>query len=235
MSGSAEPRHAHRQVGARIACEWGPPGVEALLGADIAVVVDVLSFTTTLSVAMDAGAIVLPHPWTERAVGRGSLSPASMRRHAQSGQRIVLPSPNGSSLAHRVADSGVRCVGGCLRNASAIAAWVADQDVTRVAVIPAGERWPDGSLRPAVEDLWGAGAVISALEARGIGPLSVEARVAASAYHSIDDVPNDLHECASGRELVESGYGDDVGIAAEIDTSTAVPVLDGVAFTNVGS
>jgi 2-phosphosulfolactate phosphatase len=36
----------------------------------------------------------------------------------------------------------------------------------------------------------------------------------------------------SGRELVERGYREDVGIAAEVDQSDTVPVLAGGRFTN---
>jgi 2-phosphosulfolactate phosphatase len=102
-------------------------------------------------------------------------------------------------------------------------------------VIAAGERWRDGSLRPAVEDLWGAGAVVAALAARlehRGGPLllSPEAESAGAAWLAVQDrVGEELHACASGRELVELGWPDDVAIAAELDASDAVPVLtDGV-------
>jgi len=44
----------------RVGLEWGLHGVDE---ADPAVVVDVLSFTTTLSVALDHGVEVLPLPW----------------------------------------------------------------------------------------------------------------------------------------------------------------------------
>jgi len=249
-----EVARAHRQHQATVALEWGGAAIDALADAEIAVVVDVLSFTTTLSVAADAGAVVLPHPWREgaedfarehdavAAVGRSragqdriSLSPASMHAHARAGMRIVLPSPNGATLAHRLADMGIRCVGASLRNATAVADWIAGQHPNRVAIVPAGERWPDGGLRPAVEDLWGAGAVVAGLAARGIGPLSVEAEFARTAFAGLTDPAASLRDCASGRELIEAGYADDVAIAAELDTSRAVPVLDGPAFTNVGS
>lgn len=50
-------------------------------------------------------------------------------------------------------------VGASLRNRRAVARWLTEQagpteQTGRVVVIAAGERWPDGSLRPPIEDLW---------------------------------------------------------------------------------
>ncbi len=39
-----------------------------------------------------------------------------------------------------------------------------------------------------------------------------------------------LQECASGRELAERGYGEDVAVAAEPDVADVVPLLDGERF-----
>ena len=177
----------HRQPSYRVRFDWGPTGAAAIAeGADVAVVVDVLSFTTTLCVAVERGMAVLPYRWKDEraaayaeeraatlAVGRlearslpgeagVSLSPAAMAR-VSGVDRVVLPSPNGSSIAFGLADSGCTVVGACLRNRRAVADWLAARDGT-VAVVAAGERWPDGSLRPAVEDLWGAGAVLALLD-----------------------------------------------------------------------
>ena len=52
----------HDQSASRIRMEWGPTGAEAV-PADYAVVVDVLSFTTTLSVAIERGIEVFPFRW----------------------------------------------------------------------------------------------------------------------------------------------------------------------------
>src|SRR4029453_7300651 len=178
----------HRQQPYTVRFEWGLAGARVIApGADLAVVVDVLSFTTCVSVAMDRGAEVYPYPWKDagaedfathhgaelagpRNGGGLRLSPASLRA-ADSLQRLVLPSPNGSALCHELASEVPLVAAVSLRNAAATADWVAAElhEEAVVAVIGAGERWPDGSLRPAVEDQIGAGAFIAGLVAAGKG------------------------------------------------------------------
>jgi 2-phosphosulfolactate phosphatase len=236
------------QSGYRVGFDWGPAGAAAVPGALVAVV-DVLSFTTSVTVAADRGITVLPYRWRDStarqyaeqhaaalAVGRSeagpngiSLSPATIRQ-AHDVQRLVLPSPNGSTISQQLADSGATVLAVSLRNYRAAAQWAATQDTTVVA-IAAGERWPDGSLRPAVEDLWGAGAFIAALQELGVGPLSPEARAAAAAYReAAGELPELLQECAGGRELTQYGYPQDVAIAAEVGSSRSVPILRAGAF-----
>lgn len=233
------------QSGYRVGFDWGPAGAAAVPGALVAVV-DVLSFTTSVTVAADRGIAVLPYRWRDStaiqyaeqhaaalAVGRSeagadgiSLSPASIRQ-AQNVERLVLPSPNGSTISQQLAESGSTVLAVSLRNYKAAATW-ARAHATQVVAIAAGERWPDGSLRPAVEDLWGAGAFLSALD---IGPLSPEAQAAAAAYRAVAaELPKQLEECAGGRELIQYGYPQDVAIAAEVGSSTSVPVLRTGAF-----
>jgi 2-phosphosulfolactate phosphatase len=138
--------------------------------------------------------------------------------------------PNGSSIV--AAAEGV-VVAACLRNVSAVAAWVSERcarDGAPVTVIAAGERWPDGSLRPAVEDLLGAGAVLAALHQRGGFDESPEAELARGAWASADSVPDLVRRCASGVELARGGFGADVEVAVELDFTTVVPVLSTGAF-----
>jgi len=180
----------------------GPAGADRLVSeAACLIIVDVLSFTTTVSVAVQMGTRVFPfrhgdgsaaafaaQHGAELAVGRSavtphspwSLPPAHLRR-APFTSRLVLPSPNGSAIA-AAAPSGVPVVAACLRNITAVGGWLTAHGYgTRerpVAVIAAGETWLDGSLRPALEDLLGAGRLISDLHAQGAGSLSAEAAAA---------------------------------------------------------
>jgi hypothetical protein len=97
--------------------EWGPNGLEQLgPGAAGIVIVDVLRFTTAVSVAIGRGATVLPYRWADNGAetyaaqhnallaGAGpegahwSLSPIDLSR-LQPGTLLVLVSPNGSALA----------------------------------------------------------------------------------------------------------------------------------------
>ncbi|WP_067807229.1 2-phosphosulfolactate phosphatase [Nocardia beijingensis] len=245
-----------RQRPSGVRLEWGSAGAAAL-GPECAcvVVVDVLSFTTSVSVAVEAGTRVLPYPsreggaaqfaarhGAELAVGRRavserqpwSLSPAALRS-ASVVERLVLPSPNGSAIAAAV--SGVPVVAACLRNAGAVAGWIAGRgwgtERQPVALIAAGEQWPGRDvLRPAVEDWLGAGAVAAALARGGAGPLSAEAHAAAVAYDGIADVAALIRDCASGRELSEGGFAQDVAVATELDSSGVVPVLIDGAFVD---
>jgi 2-phosphosulfolactate phosphatase len=254
---SADP---HGQQAYDVRLDWGPTAARALVAdagpGDVAVVVDVLSFTTTLTVALERGIVVHPYPWAasgatayaeERdavlAVGRRaalatgvvSLSPRSFEsEYAADIRRVVLPSPNGSAIAFGLAEAGSRVVGACLRNAGAVARHLAARS-GRVVVVAAGERWDDGSLRPAVEDLWGAGAVLAGLAASG-RELSPEAAAAVAAYDVVRGrLAEALPACASGRELVERGFGGDVEVAAAEDVSTVVPTLVGDAFVQAPS
>jgi 2-phosphosulfolactate phosphatase len=240
----------YAQDGFSAGFDWGPVGAEVVAG-DIVAVVDVLSFTTAVTVAAERGIDVYPYRWRDEtavayaeqcgatlAVGRSaagpgevSLSPVSIRR-VTGITRLVLPSPNGSTIAKQLSDRGATVIAVSLRNRLATADWVREQlqgAQSKVVAIAAGERWPDGSLRPAVEDLWGAGGFLSAL---GSDHLSPEARTAVAAYEAIgDDLPKHLRECAGGRELTQYGFAEDVAIAAEVDTSSVVPVLeDGMMF-----
>ena len=163
----------------------------------------------------------------------------------------MLPSPNGSTTSAVLAGAGADVVAASLRNRAAVAGWLVDwlessrrlarsASQPAVVVVPAGERWPDGSLRPAVEDLWGAGAVVAALAGRlehRAGPLllSPEAEAAGAAWLAVEDrIGEALHACASGRELVEQGWPDDVAVAAELDASDARAGADGRRLHRTG-
>ncbi|MEV3974998.1 2-phosphosulfolactate phosphatase [Streptomyces sp. NPDC050698] len=208
----------HRQLDYGLRFDWGLRGAEAIAaGVDVAVVVDVLSFTTTLSVAADAGIDVLPFSWNDESAvdyardadavlavrrsvareGQISLSPKTIRE-TEAPSRLVLPSPNGSTIAFALASEVAVCVGASLRNAYAVADWIVHEHGpgSRVAIVASGEKWPGGELRPAVAD-------------------SYEDR---------------LRDCASGRELIAMGFPHDVAIASELDDSDTVPVIEDRVF-----
>lgn len=217
------------------------------------VVVDVLSFSTAVDIAVSRGSRVHPFPWGEQAeqyarrfgaavaVGRTevtpqhpwSLSPAALAG-APPVTDLVLPSPNGSAICAAADSTGVPVVAACLRNATAVAAWLREQGHgtadTPVGVVAAGERWPDGSLRPCVEDLLGAAMVLDGLAAAGTA-LSVEAAVTLAALAALPDPVAAVRGCASADELRDRGFAADVDLAVAVDVSATVPRLRSGAFT----
>ncbi len=234
-------RPEHRQRAHPVRLEWGREGA-ALLAQECAavVVVDVLSFSTAVDVAVGRGAAVLPQRYGDRDAAREQalalgLLPAGLRAGPgpslrpsslvglPSGTRIALPSPNGATLCATVAATGAVLFAGCLRNASAVAA-AAISVGGPVGLVPAGERWPGDTLRVAVEDALGAGAIAAALPTWARSP---EAELAVTQFTAARDrgLLDVLAATASGLELVADGYGADVELAAALDSSSAAPRL----------
>ena len=159
--------------------EWGPIG--AALAADrgdVVVVVDVLSFSTTLSIAVSRDFTCLVYSGAEieslggpamaairlgarplsrqRKVDKGnpgqvSLSPASLLT-AEPGQRIVFTSLNGATVVGAASKAPALLVG-APRNATACAELAADlmakTRAGRVTIVACGERW--SSVEPGIE------------------------------------------------------------------------------------
>ncbi|MEH2265877.1 2-phosphosulfolactate phosphatase [Nostoc sp.] len=228
-------------------CEWGAQGVAQLAPiSDVVVIVDVLSFSTCVEIATNNGAIIFPYAYKdESAIDYAksvqaelasqrqrwtttgySLSPKSVAE-IPAGTRLVLPSPNGSFLTLHTGNT--LTLAGCLRNCQAVAEF-AQKYGDQIAVIPAGERWKeDGSLRPAFEDLIGAGAILSYLH----GSLSPEAEVAVAIFQAFQqDLLGYLKKCSSGKELIEKGFESDVEMSAVYNVSDCVPWFTENAYVN---
>ena len=230
---------------------WGAEGLAALAPhVAVVVIVDVLRFTSAVSAAIESGATVVPTRWADdgaaaEAERRGailagrredsgpSLSPTDLLT-IRAGTCIVLPSPNGATLSARAAELGVPVVlAGCLRNATATARRTREAAAgAPIGVVAGGERWGDGPLRHAVEDLLGAGAVLAALDPSAAAsppccsPDAAAARAAFVAARPM--ILEHLLASTSGRELASFGFSDDVHTSAVVDaTDLAAQLVDG--------
>jgi 2-phosphosulfolactate phosphatase len=235
--------------------EWRADGARrAATRGDAIVVVDTLSFSTGVSAAANAGAIVYPTAdkagaslfagliGAELAVrrkevpdrGRFSLSPATLQ-HAEHGAKILLPSPNGARCSLAAQGSPIVCAGAIV-NASAVAEFVqrwstdSECDISLIACGEAQDPYnPQTTIRFALEDLLGVGAVARGLEC-GKSP---EIRAAEAAFErAMPNLCNELLACESGRELIEMGYPQDVEFAARMDAYAIVGVFDGQKYVS---
>lgn len=226
------------QAGADVRLAEGSGDLDVLAPlSGTVVVIDVLSFSTCVSVVVSAGAVVLPLPWKDARAGRAaveagavlagprsltepSLSPTSLRA-LPAGTTLALPSPNGARAVLGSAAHAAVAVG-CLRNATATADAVAALPQP-IVLAAAGERWPDDRLRPALEDRLGAGLVAGLLRGRGLS-LSAEARAAADLAAGTD-LAAAVRDGASGRELTGRGFTADVDCAADVDADHRAALL----------
>ena len=243
---------------AEVHVEWGAVGARlAADRGDLVVVVDVLSFSTSVTLAVGHGATALSYSTAEiEAAGgrdalcaavraeivakdraasdaRFSLSPTSLATIAP-GDRLIFTSLNGAACTSAAGASPRVLIGGLSNRAavaSLVAEFLAEGLARRCTIIAAAEHWSSSAgsergIRPGVEDWLGAGAIARVLANRNLS-LSLEARLAAAAFDVVAADPRAaLESCISGRELIAKGFGDDVELAAEIDSIDVVPAWD---------
>ncbi len=226
--------------------DWGRHGVhQAVEWGDILVIVDTISFSTSVVTAVHNGGLIYPcsmdedvnliarriggeaavHRRKVPAQGRFSLSPTTFLS-IEPGTRVVLASPNGATCSRYAEQVPYLFVGG-LVNAQVVATVVSsllEQTDLSVTIIACGERWnpsnEDGSLRFAIEDYLGAGAILSYLQQEK----SPEARVCEGAFLQCQqDLKALLWDCSSGRELREKGFEEDVILASRLNVYETVP------------
>jgi 2-phosphosulfolactate phosphatase len=233
-----------------IKLEWGLPGIEQLTPvSDVIIIVDVLSYSTCVDIALNNGAVIYPYKYKDDSAiqyakllgaelggfDRNSksytLSPLSLKK-IPSGTKLVLPSPNGSTLS--LGTGSIPTICGGLRNAKAVAEYAMSMG-KNISVIPAGEKWQEqflsgGSIRFAIEGLIGAGAIISYLK----GSLSPESKSALAVFESVkENLLEEIKNCCSGKELIERGFEEDVNLACEINVSDCVPVMIERAYRKI--
>lgn len=200
----------------QVRLDWGTAGLARLASADVIVVVDVLRFSSTVIDATAAGTEVV-------------LAEAEAEAWSRNGAAVA------AAAAAAAAPDATVLVGG-IRNASAVARVVQAiqerrQARTSVAIIAAGEVDAAGTLRFAVEDQLGAGAIILALSDRGIDHTAPDAAVAAEGFRALRGaLRHMIGASGSGRELAAG-----VAATAHIEASGLVPtaVADAAALDAV--
>lgn len=229
--------------------DWGPKGTyEAANRNDILIIVDVLSFSSTVVTALHQGVIIYPFPMEGdvnsfgasinaevlfdrregKRLGRPSLSPVSFNE-AHKGKKFVLCSPNGATCT-KLSGKVPALLIGSLLNASAVAKAaneVQKRTNANITVIACGERWSnleenEDKLRPCIEDYLGAGAILNFLE----GTKSPESKVCIAAFqNSREQLEELIWESGSGRELRGKDFADDVKHSSRLDVFQEVPIL----------
>lgn len=204
----------------QVRLDWGRGGLARLAVADIVAVVDVLGLSA-------------------RAI-----------REVEDGKTVPLDHADfrgGAAVAKAAYEAGATVLSAGLRNASAVGAWILDEQIRRdrrlsVAIIACGAHGDrdNGQVRFAVEDHLGAGAVVDALIARGIDHTSPEAMVAAESFTSLRSSLRHLVSASGSARALRADAvrypdaNDHIATAARLDHSNAVPIVRNGRFEASG-
>jgi 2-phosphosulfolactate phosphatase len=239
----------------RVHVEWGAIGARlAASRRDIVVIVDVLSFSTSVTVVLANGGT--PFSYSNQEIqenggrekvenqlnaqiisrdrastqSRFSLSPVSLKAVTPK-DRIVLTSINGAHCVSAASKSPIIIIGALTNRratAEAITRLLRLNEASRCTLVACGELW--SSIFPDQEGMRPSiedliGAGAIAQALSSEFSLSMEAQNAVDAFESNrDDLHHVLSNSISGRQLISREYGGDVELASQLDSETEVAV-----------
>lgn len=200
------------------------------------VLFDTFHFSTAVDIALSRGAVVFPSGSNDRnEMPANWISPSSLQR-AHFGERInVLPSPSTAlakeafRLLKKNGHENSAVISACLRNAAAVCEWLSRRSGP-VLLLVASSYEPKLN-EDCFEDILSAGAVAAGLS----GSKSPETMAAHATFvASINSgILEGLTKSKNGIQLMNAGKERDIQLAAELDVSDSVPVLDEFgAFAN---
>jgi 2-phosphosulfolactate phosphatase len=213
--------------------------------ADIAIVVDQIRASTTITTILDAGIaelVIAPGVAAARRMARetGAIlagehearmprgfdydnSPSRLSQAALGGRRLILCSTNGTRVLGRV-QSWRHVLVGCLRNADAVAeaAVALAQPGATIQVICAGSRG-----RFVLEDAVAAGSIVSGLCRRAGAALRLTDAAAAALrlYESFPDPQAAIAGSEGAETLRRIGAIEDIAYCAVENATRTVPML----------
>jgi 2-phosphosulfolactate phosphatase len=217
---------------------------------DVVLVVDVLRATTTAVQYLERGADTLLLTATPevafalRESGPGVLlggergglpipgfdfgnSPVEAGAQNFTGKAVVMNTTNGTGAAHVAAETGKHVLLAALTNAHAASRRARALATEEIAIVCAGT---DG--RVGLEDVYAAGVMAEYLLAMGVFAIDDGTRIALTVRRNAGNPIEALSSSGHGQALAALGLGDDVRHAAQVSTSTLVPVLSpGPALT----
>jgi 2-phosphosulfolactate phosphatase len=222
---------------ATVAC--GPEGLDAALQrGDLAVIVDVLRFSSAVTTAVANGFTILPRSKPDDGARtstgdvprRATLSPLDFL-NPKSPEEVLLVSPNGAFLAGKVGEKDAGFIGCFLngRTVARIVSAVAAREGRNIALIAAGEIEEDRTdgvriPRFAVEDWLGCGFILSEMRMER----TAEAEICARTYDSCKPVFVDLiRKSLSGQYLIGRGKEYDISHCLQRNIYGIVPVVRG--------
>lgn len=199
-----------------IHCSWGFKLVEdVMIQYDVCIIVDVLSFSTSLDLLINAKENLQNEPPSVDFVHHLTL------------QNLVIPSPVGLPFQINLPQKPV--LAGCLRNARAVAR-TAMQLGDKVLVIPVGDKLSEEEFKTCSEDFIAAGAIISYMK----GSRSAESNAALDIYNSSKgNIEEMVKLSSSARKMILQGFLAEVEQACQYNKSKNAPLLEEGGLMNL--